>query len=162
MPSVTISKPVRSAAAGALVTAFAAVAILAPASGAGGFKLPTCGPFDIKDLGKKPGEIYEGESSEQEFIRGSGKNDLIVGGGGPDVIDGGGGDDIICGNADDDIITGNKGNDIVIGGSGDDKMKGDVGKDELAGKSGDDKCAGGEEIRSCEDVPQVDIPDFPF
>jgi Ca2+-binding RTX toxin-like protein len=158
----TISSPAPSAGAAVLITALAAVAVLAPTSGAGGFKLPTCGPYDIKDLGKKPGEIYEGESSLKEFIRGSGKNDLIVGGGGPDVIDGGGGDDIICGNSDDDIVTGGKGDDIVIGGSGDDRMKGDVGKDRLEGKSGDDECAGGEEIRSCDDVKSVDIPDFPF
>jgi Ca2+-binding RTX toxin-like protein len=153
----------RTAAAGTLVAAMAAIAVLAPASGAGGFKLPECGPYDIKDLGKKPGSIYEGEVNDAtEFIRGSGKNDLIVGGGGRDVIDGGGGDDIICGNGDDDTVTGGKGDDIMIGGSGDDELKGDVGDDEGQGKSGDDKCAGVEEPRSCEDVSSIEIPDFPF
>ncbi|MEA2348486.1 MAG: hypothetical protein QOG62_2273 [Thermoleophilaceae bacterium] len=165
MPAVTptISPIARAAGVVVLLAVFAAVAVLAPVGKAGGIKYPTCGEFTVKDLGKNPGEVFQGEVNDaQEFIRGSGKNDLISGGGGPDVIDGGGGDDIICGGKDDDIMTGSKGNDIIIGGADNDEMKGDVGKDTLQGKSGDDKCAGGEKITSCEDVPNVDIPDFPF
>lgn len=165
MPVVTptVSPIARAAGVFLLLAVFAAVAVLAPVGKAGGIKYPKCGPYTIKDLGKHPGEVFKGEiNNTREFIRGTGKNDLISGGGGQDVIDGGGGDDIICGGKGDDIITGNKGDDIVIGGSGNDQMKGDAGKDLLQGKSGDDKCAGGEKITSCEDVPSIDIPDFPF
>jgi hypothetical protein len=149
--------------AGGLIAAVAALAVLAPSSEAG--KLPGCGPYNVKDLGKRPGEIFQGEvNSTREFIRGTGKNDLITGGGGEDVIDGGGGDDIICGDAGDDIITGNKGDDIIIGGGDDDKLRGDSGKDTVQGKGGDDECLFNSEdkISSCDKADEVRVPDFPF
>ncbi|MEL7303039.1 MAG: DUF4114 domain-containing protein, partial [Pseudomonadota bacterium] len=88
-------------------------------------------------------QTSEGQSSDDDVMKGGTGEDVMFGMRGDDVVKGGQGDDQLWGNSGNDALYGGAGNDELRGGSGDDFVKGGGGADFIDGNSGDDVLLGG-------------------